>query len=846
MQQKTFDLTTLNGRNGFSVSGSVQGDRLGYSVASTGDINGDGVSDLVLGAYRVNSNAGAAYVIFGMRNGYLGTFDLGTLSGSNGFTVPGIEPGVYHLGISVSAAGDINGDGVSDFVLGADDGYGTSYVIFGSRGGFQSVFNLMNLNGTNGFIVRGIALNGGLGGSVSTAGDVNGDGISDLVLGAYSVNSYAGAAYVIFGQREQFPALFNLTNLNGINGFSVAGIAPNDLLGCVVNTAGDINGDGISDLVLGAYNANTGLGGNGGAGYVIFGRREGFASFFNLSNINGTNGFAIGSAASATLGGSISTVGDINGDGISDLGLSDASLNSGTGVSYIIFGNRQGFSSLFNLNKLNGSNGFAVPGVAARSYLGPVSSVGDISDDGIDDLVLGADGTANAANLVMGVAYVIFGNRVGFPSTFNLNNLNGTNGFIVPGIAVNSSLGFSVSRAGDINGDGLNDLLLGAPGLNSDIGTAYIIFGKFQLAWVSNQLIITQGQTVPITLDNLNATVINNPTAIITFTVSNVEGGRFALVSNPTLPLFRFTQTEIESDQIQFISDRTAPVAYQVNATDGQSILPTIPGNVTFINHPPQIVNAPKTQILTVNQSFDFHLVANQTFFDPDEDPLTYSAKLNDGSMLPNWLHFDNAQANQLHFNGTAPSMTEGITVNLFARDPLNASVSTQFQVVTVPPLNNATTNIVADTGLSEITGGVIGGVLGLTAAISAGLGFWRYATNKTSRSTEQFADFIRSALNLKEIDNFDHETGQKYLTFVHELQKGLQQAGIDPSTMRSGELRELANDVAVAARNKITPATNCFGRSAITVTDLNDNLQSLLNEIQVLRGAGQRREYTV
>ena len=108
-------------------------------------------------------------------------------------------------------------------------------------------------------------------------------------------------------------------------------------------------------------------------------------------------------------------------------------------------------------------------------------------------------------------------------------------------------------------------------------------------------------------------------------------------------------------------------------------------------------------------------------------------------------------------------------------------------------------------------------------------------------------ADFVRNALNLKNVDNFDHETSQKYLTFVYGLQKGLQGAGLDPTSMSLAELRKLANDVATAARNKITPATDCLGRSDITADDLNRKTQEIVTEVQVLRSAGtQASTYTI
>ena len=389
--------------------------------------------------------------------------------------IPAATPSGY-LGWSVSTAGDINGDNLTDLVLGAPDANadkGTAYVIFGNRGGFSSSFNLNTLNGTNGFIVPGVTPSGHLGWSVSTAGDINGDNLTDLVLGAYGVTSNSGAAYVIFGSRGKFTASFSLNTLNGTNGFTVPGIASSGRLGVSVRTAGDINGDNITDLILEAPNANA----NKGTAYVIFGSRGKFTSSFSLSTLNGANGFTVpGIGLDDWLGVSVNTAGDINGDNITDLSLGAWNAGAGNGTAYVIFGSRGKFTSSFSLSTLNGTNGFTIPGVASHGLLGySVSTAGDVNDDNIMDLVLGAHG-ANANN--NGMVYVIFGSRDGFSSSFNLNTLNGTNGFTVPGVTSGGQLGVSVSMAGDVNGDNIMDLVLGADYANSGNGAAYIIFGQ--------------------------------------------------------------------------------------------------------------------------------------------------------------------------------------------------------------------------------------------------------------------------------------------------------------------------------------------------------------------------------
>jgi hypothetical protein len=944
MQQKTFDLNTLNGINGLMVPGITSGDELGVSVSTAGDINGDNISDLVLGAYYANAYKGAAYVIFGSRRGFVSSFSLNNLNGSNGFMVSGIASN-GRLGYSVSTAGDINGDNITDLVLGAyyaNSQNGAAYVIFGSRRGFVSTFSLNNLNGSNGFTIPAIASSGYLGISVSTAGDINGDNITDLVLGAPYANSVAGTSYVIFGTRAGFPSVFNLANLNGTNGFTVPGVAAGGQLGVSVSTAGDLNGDGLSDLVLGANTANA----YNGTAYVIFGSRGGFVSPFNLANLNGSNGFMVpGIASSGQLGFSVSTAGDINGDNLTDLVLGALYANLNNGAAYVIFGSRGGFVSPFNLTNLNGNNGFMVPDIASNGYLGTsVSTAGDINGDGISDLVLGATGVNSTA----GASYVIFGGRGNFASSFDLTNLNGTNGFTIPGTASNGELGVSVSTAGDINGDGISDFVLGAYQANSSTGVSYVIFGgSGSLTFIKNELAITEGQTVVLTLGDLNAFSFGR-FGLLVFTVSNVQGGRFERVNQSGTGIFNFTQQQIVDAQIQFVSDRTAKVAFVTSVNDGNSTIGPEAADVTFINHAPLVVNSPMNQVFKHDRPFTFNFIANQTFLDPDGDPLTFVATSTNGASLPNWIQFDTSQNNQLTFTGVAPFHTVGtnelslfasdlfnattqanfnvtfvnnppVVINqtllqpqvtemgksfdfsfeantifsdpdgdpltffstsgdgsvlpnwvhfdtnvpnqltftgispttgnlrwrLWASDPINATAYEDFDVVTVPA-NNVANVVNNGASITEIAGSVVGSLLGLGAIVGAGfgLGFWK--KNKDSRSQEQFADFIRSALHLKGVDNFDHETGQKYLTFVHGLQKSLQQAGIDPSAMRPGELRELANDVATVARNKITSAANCLGQSAITVTDLNDNLQSLVTEVQVLRSAGQQRGYVV
>ncbi len=372
----------------------------------------------------------------------------------------------------------MNGDKLSDIILGAPGARGgASYVIFGQAGGFSPEFNFSALNGVNGFAIQGLQSGDGLGRSVSSAGDMNGDGLDDIVLGAGGTGK-PGASYIIFGQKEKFPSFFNLTLLDGRNGFNVVGLGASDNLGFSVSSAGDINGDRLDDIVLGARGANS----YAGTCYVIFGQSSGFSAQFDLLKLNGTNGFSVpGLYRNDALGLSVGTAGDMNGDGIDDMVLSArAEGNLNTGISYVIFGQREPFSAQFDLSKLRGENGFAIPGLN-QFYTGGIISAntaGDINGDKLADLIIGMKGINGSVRLTPGITYVILGQRL-FPARLNLKELNGMNGFVVPPLRFYDSLGISANTAGDINGDGLADIVIGVLNTNLYSKTgSYVILGQ--------------------------------------------------------------------------------------------------------------------------------------------------------------------------------------------------------------------------------------------------------------------------------------------------------------------------------------------------------------------------------
>lgn len=418
------------------------------------------------------------------------TIFLDNLDGRNGFRIEGEL--LSNTGRSVSDAGDINGDNIDDIVIGAmwrspDEMQraGTAYVIYGKNEEYPAVLELSELDADTGFIINGNAALDFFGASVTGLIDFNGDGLDDILVGAPIADpggiDGAGMSYIIFGSMDDFPLERRISEFSEDQIVKIYGVAPQDRSGRSVSGAGDINCDGLDDIVIGAGSADPN-GQNSGSAYIVFGNEAKVINDIILSELDGNDGFRIdGISLFDRLGSDVSDLGDINNDGCDDVAvsapLSDSVNTSVVGKTFIVFGQPEMHSSSIEVNLLDGTNGFSITGTIANEQSGySIAGVGDVNGDGIADIGISNRQVVYGYNTYCN-AYVIFGQSAPFPADIALNVQDGLNGFEM----TTESESCIISGADDLNQDGIDDIFISSPysSENSTFeGEGYVIYGK--------------------------------------------------------------------------------------------------------------------------------------------------------------------------------------------------------------------------------------------------------------------------------------------------------------------------------------------------------------------------------
>jgi len=452
------------------MAGEAAEDHAGASVGAAGDVNGDGLRDLIIGApwnSEVGSYSGEVYLVFGRPIGWNALTDLSQADASFRGEYASDEAGG-----AVSGAGDVNGDGLDDVLVGAVKGNngsnldtGKVYLVLGSSGAWYDDISLSQVDDT--FV--GEVEDDKLGWDAVGAGDVNGDGLDDLWMSApYNdeAASDAGQVYLMLGDAALYGGFVDVGNADA----SYQGEASNDRVGRIAG-GGDLDGDGFDDLLVGSA-TNDEANSNAGQVYVIFGRETGWYPDQTLADADASfHGVEVNDEA----GYSVAVAGDVNGDGFDDIliGAKYADvLATSAGAAYLVLGSDSGWAQ--DLSVLDADASFA--GMVADDRAGHrVAGAGDVDGDGFDDMLVSAP-TSDEGGVDAGQIYVIMGRDGAWSMDVPLD-LAAAGSMI--GQGDDDYLG-TVAGLGDVDGDGRSDMLFGS--LYSDVGglragEAYLIRG---------------------------------------------------------------------------------------------------------------------------------------------------------------------------------------------------------------------------------------------------------------------------------------------------------------------------------------------------------------------------------
>ena len=494
-QNRQMELEWLR-NSGAAFSGSQATDKFGHSVSAAGDVNGDGVGDFLVGATQnagdfINDPPGRVYLFYGAP---------GVTAGGAGDSVADAlfigEDNAWETGFSVAAAGDVDGDGFDDFLIGANraetnnnTASGRAYLIWGDPA-LAGTVNLVSLGAAQGVVINGADTSDLLGSALDGVGDVDLDGAPDILIGAHGEGltegaTARGAAYLIYGDAL-LPALIEIEAPVGATVLKLTGAAASDDTGEAVAGGGDIDADGFADLLIGAERAPSGANTNGAA-YIVYGSAS-LPAAISLGSLGALGTLVNGQFNGDGLGNDLDGGGDVNDDGFADpvFGANTADVVAGQdkGRAYVLFGGATLATTISAGTIGTSTPGLVFNGIDTADAAGSgVACGGDFNDDGVDDLLVSASGGDPNGDSNAGEVCLFLGRSTLVSGTINLSTVE-EDGALLAGVvasdAVGSNGGHCLGFAGDVDGDGFSDLLLGAENSDpagSQSGTVWLVKG---------------------------------------------------------------------------------------------------------------------------------------------------------------------------------------------------------------------------------------------------------------------------------------------------------------------------------------------------------------------------------
>ncbi len=543
-----FDINSLSGDNGFVILNYLNSS-IYYDITGVGDINNDGIADFSIGGPIHSSKVASNYIVFGKQGiGSNGTFNITTLTVNEGFSVTGFEP--YNtnnkfsfLFWTVSKLGDVNGDKIEDFSISAAR---TNYVIFGKTSiGSGAALNVSLLTGADGFrTILPMSSYKGDDFILTPIGDINQDGKADMAISGFVQGTQNNNLNILFGKSGiGSQGYLNLTApiLANQDGFTII----NHGYGYQAYSAGDVNGDGISDFIIGSSAVDAPYNNFGQDFYVVFGAKNfPFNGTLDITTLNGINGFTVT--------------------------VSHA-------PSYYDF----------------------------LSNISPLCHA-DINGDGIDDIFIAAIPKSIFEMLHI---IVLFGKTdIGKNIVLDVPDLTQSDIFQIKFPYSDSGiLGMLSSATGDFNLDGVDDVIFGDLGIDYTLPNeflhAHVLFGDRVVDLITNQLNISTSQTVIFSNNNLNASYVKNLShnPALVYNISGIKHGRFEYINQPHIAIESFTQQQVNQGQILFVHDGSylAPT-FNITVGDGgfAGFYPALPAKITYTYTGPWMVR----NILEINQ----------------------------------------------------------------------------------------------------------------------------------------------------------------------------------------------------------------------------------------------------